>query len=55
MNLKFKIISPIVAIKRASGDMEFNPTSTSVIKQGDTLIAMGETKQLEALERLVGA
>jgi voltage-gated potassium channel len=45
----------IVAIKRAAGDMEFNPTSTSVIKQGDTLIAMGETKQLEALERLVGA
>ncbi|MEW6003428.1 MAG: potassium channel protein [Nitrospirota bacterium] len=44
----------IVAIKRAAGDMEFNPTSTSVIKQGDTLIAMGETKQLEALERLVG-
>ena len=45
----------IVAIKRAAGDMEFNPTSASVIKQGDTLIAMGETKQLEALERLVGA
>jgi voltage-gated potassium channel len=45
----------IVAIKRAAGDMEFNPTSTSIIKQGDTLIAMGETKQLEALERLVGA
>jgi voltage-gated potassium channel len=45
----------IVAIKRAAGDMEFNPTSSSLIKQGDTLIAMGETKQLEALERLVGA
>jgi len=45
----------IVAIKRAAGDMEFNPTSRSVIKDGDTLIAMGETKQLEALERLVGA
>jgi len=45
----------IVAIKRAAGDMEFNPTSTSVIRQGDILIAMGETKQLEALERMVGA
>lgn len=44
----------IVAIKRAAGDMEFNPTSASVIKQGDTLIAMGESKQLDALERLVG-
>ncbi len=45
----------IVAIKRESGDMEFNPTSTSVIKQGDTLVAIGETKQLKVLEDLVGA
>ena len=45
----------IVAMKRASGEMEFNPTSTSVIKEGDTLIAMGETKQLKALEEMVGA
>jgi len=45
----------IVAIKRASGEMEFNPTSTSIIKKGDILIAMGETKQLRELERLVGA
>jgi voltage-gated potassium channel len=44
----------IVAIKKASGEMEFNPTSTSVIKQGDTLVVMGETKQLKALEDLVG-
>lgn len=44
----------IVAIKRASGEMEFNPKSTSVIKRGDTLVAMGETKQLKALEELVG-
>jgi voltage-gated potassium channel len=44
----------IVAIKRASGEMEFNPKSTSVIKRGDTLVAMGETKQLKALEVLVG-
>jgi len=44
----------IVAIKRESGHMEFNPTSTSVIRKGDILIAMGETKQLEALEKRVG-
>ncbi|GBE05759.1 voltage-gated potassium channel Kch [bacterium BMS3Abin10] len=44
----------VVAIKRATGEMEFNPTSTSVIRQGDTLIAMGETKQLKSLEDLVG-
>lgn len=44
----------IVAIKRDSGEMEFNPKSTSVIRKGDTLVAMGETKQLKALEDLVG-
>jgi voltage-gated potassium channel len=44
----------IVAIKRESGEMEFNPKSTSVIRKGDTLVAMGETKQLKALEELVG-
>ncbi|UCD36179.1 MAG: potassium channel protein [Nitrospiraceae bacterium] len=44
----------IVAIKRESGEMEFNPTSTSVIRQGDTLVAMGEKRQLKALEDLVG-
>jgi voltage-gated potassium channel len=44
----------IVAIKRASGEMEFNPTSTSIIKKGDILVAMGETKQLKALEKLIG-
>jgi voltage-gated potassium channel len=44
----------IVAIKRESGEMEFNPTSTSIIRKGDTLVAMGETKQLKALEELVG-
>lgn len=44
----------VVAIKRESGKMEFNPTSTSIIKQGDTLVAMGEANQLKALEDLVG-
>lgn len=44
----------IVAIKRETGEMEFNPTSSSIIKTGDTLIAMGEKKQLKELEQLIG-
>ena len=44
----------IVAIKRSTGEMRFNPTSTSIIKAGDTLVAMGETKHLVELEKLVG-
>ena len=44
----------IVAIKRETGEMEFNPTSTSIIRTGDTLVAMGEKGQLKAMEELVG-
>lgn len=43
----------IVAVKRAAGEIEFNPASTSVIKKGDTFIVMGETKQLKELEELI--
>jgi voltage-gated potassium channel len=45
----------IVAIKRASGEMEFNPTSRSTIKEGDTLIALGETQKLAILVRMAQA
>jgi K+/H+ antiporter YhaU regulatory subunit KhtT len=44
----------IVAIKRETGNMEFNPTSKCVIRKGDTLVVMGETKQLQELEKLIG-
>lgn len=40
----------IVAIKKASGEMKFNPTFRSVVKAGDTLIALGETAKLKVLE-----
>jgi len=44
----------IVAIKRASGEMEFNPASTSIIKKGDTLIALGERKHIKDFRNSVG-
>jgi len=44
----------IVAIKRADGEMVFNPTSKSIIREGDTLIAMGEATQLQELEKMAG-
>jgi voltage-gated potassium channel len=40
----------IVAIKRATGEMRFNPTFRSTIKSGDTLIALGEITKLKILE-----
>ncbi len=44
----------LVAIKRADGEMLFNPTPDTVLLAGDTLIAVGMRQNLEALERIVG-
>lgn len=40
----------IVAIKKPTGDMRFNPTFKTTIKTGDTLIALGEVSKLKILE-----
>jgi len=40
----------IVAIKKADGDLKFNPTFRSAVHAGDTLIALGETSKLKILE-----
>lgn len=40
----------IVAIKRATGEMRFNPTFRTTIKLGDTLIVLGEVSKLKTLE-----
>lgn len=42
----------IVAIKRANGEMKFNPTHKTVIKPGDTLIALGDVNRLKELESM---
>lgn len=44
----------IVAIKRSTGDMEFNPTFKTHIKAGDILIAVGEVSKLKLLEDMAG-
>lgn len=44
----------IVAIKRTTGDMEFNPTFRTHIKAGDILIAVGEVSKLKLLEDMAG-
>jgi voltage-gated potassium channel len=41
----------IVAIKRASGKMVFNPAAEEVIEAGDRLIALAEAPQLKEIER----
>jgi voltage-gated potassium channel len=43
----------LVAIKRADGEMLFNPSHDTAILAGDTLIALGMRKNLDALEAMV--
>ena len=43
----------IVAIKKASGDIIFNPSSTAPIEAGDTVVVVGESDNLIKLERLL--
>ncbi|MCX7771363.1 MAG: potassium channel protein [Proteobacteria bacterium] len=42
----------IIGIRRADGSMKFNPNSQTVIKEGDTLIVLGQTDNLSVLEKL---
>ena len=39
----------IVAIRKKDGLMEFNPSSQTLIEQGDTLIALGKSNDLDKL------
>ncbi|MEA3280836.1 MAG: potassium channel protein [Thermodesulfobacteriota bacterium] len=43
----------IIAIKKSDGDMLFNPSFESVIKAGDTLIAVGEDANLQKLAQFL--
>jgi len=43
----------IVAVKKAAGDMLFNPSSQTELEAGDTVITIGETEHLERLRRLL--
>ena len=51
--LRQKLDLILVAIKRADGEMLFNPTLETNILAGDTLIALGMRRNLEALEKMV--
>jgi voltage-gated potassium channel len=43
----------VVAIKKESGAMIFNPSSETLIEKGDVVIILGEKKHLGMLEQLV--
>jgi len=50
IRLRFGLI--IVAVKKASGKMTFNPLATYVIEKGDELIAMGEDENVRRLSQV---
>jgi voltage-gated potassium channel len=43
----------IVAIKKPSGHMVFNPSATTVLSKGDRMIAIGESDQLAKLDEMI--
>jgi voltage-gated potassium channel len=43
----------VLAIRRASGEMLFNPPPDAKMSAGDHLIAMGEARHLQKLEQLL--
>ena len=45
----------IVAIKKSTGDMVFNPLPESTIELGDTVLALGEKKNLVDMEKIMDA
>ena len=45
----------IVAIKDAAGKMVYNPSPDARLNEGDTLIALGEVKDLVRLEKILQA
>jgi voltage-gated potassium channel len=44
----------VVAIKKASGQMVYNPPGDAVFEAGDILIALGQRQSLDELEKLAG-
>ena len=43
----------IVAVRKKSGEMSFNPSSETKIEAGDTLISLGKSKDLAKLESIL--
>jgi voltage-gated potassium channel len=51
MQIRREIGVIVLAIRRATGEMIFNPPAEEIIQSGDYLVAMGEQENLRELER----
>ena len=45
----------VVAVKRETGEMLFNPPPSETLAGGDTLVLIGSQKQIEGVEQLLGS
>jgi len=45
----------IVAIRKKEGTMTFNPSAVTIIETGDTLIALGHSKDIKKLHSMLGS
>jgi voltage-gated potassium channel len=43
----------LIAVKRTSGHLEFNPGSKVLLAEGDKLIVLGQPESLKRLEAIV--
>jgi len=41
----------VIAVRKAGGELRFNPSPTEPLAQGDRLLVVGEAQSLKALER----
>lgn len=52
-NIRQEMDVIIVAIKKKDGEMHFNPSSFTRIEEGDTLVALGRSQDLERLSEIL--
>jgi len=43
----------VISLRKASGEMRFNPSAGTCLEAGDTLVVVGENRHLEELDRLL--
>ncbi|MBI3736242.1 potassium channel protein [Candidatus Sumerlaeota bacterium] len=55
INLRKEVGVILIGIKRAEGDLVFNPSAETEIHGGDTIVAMGDEPNLNKLRNLAGA
>ncbi|HJZ68758.1 MAG TPA: potassium channel protein [Blastocatellia bacterium] len=51
-NIRSEHDAIVIGIKRADGEMIFNPSADTIIEERDALVIIGSHKSLEALERM---